>query len=229
MSNGKTFLMAIERPETEESLFLMCGQGFTVLRTDVAGRDIYGFLHCGREYLLMPLGFSYVGEDALRMIAPASYEEWLWDMLIDGARIQLFSPYGEHLFTDSPEPFSTCSGILKRSGEGEYLISLDKDISHISFPRQEPLPYIRSQDAGEDACSCGHHHHHGGEDHHATHNNTPLAKHLEYTKDAALAQAICTRVEELNSLLDRATAVGLECELSSCGRHVAVARIVRPL
>jgi hypothetical protein len=126
MENGMTLLMDIEHPESSGRIRLMCGPGFSFLRTDATGRDIYGFVHKGVEYLLLPLSFTISENNVLLMTIPAQYEEWFAQMRLHGARIRFSSPCGEPPFVAMPEECRSNSGVLRIDDEGVIAIVMDR-------------------------------------------------------------------------------------------------------
>ena len=225
MNSIKTLFVEIDRPGLEEPLRLMSGHGFSVLRTDNTGRDIYGCAHEGKEYLLFPLSFEQSSRDRLDMSIPASYEEWFMDMVADGAVIRFTTPWGEHVFVGMPEEYQSGSGILRIDGSGGVSVTMDKaDPSRRAVARDCEKPH-RPEDGAkphvhDSACSCHGHEHAGHEHCHEHHHGQAPHRHGTGVRvqvsmsDPELADAIRKRTEGLNLLLQQAAAAGLEVNIS---------------
>ena len=125
MNTISTLLIDIEHPGLKEPLRLMCGHGFSALRTDNTGRDIFGFAHEGREYLLFPFSFATDGENRLIMSIPAAYAEWFANMNLNGARIRFASPHGEPLFAFLPKERQSGTGVLAIDDQGVIAVTMD--------------------------------------------------------------------------------------------------------
>lgn len=213
MNATTTLLVDIEHPDLDEPLYLMCGRDFCVLRTDNTGRDIYGFAHEGREYLLAPFSFEAAGDNRLIMALPPSYEEWFTDLGLDGARVRFFSPRGEPLFACLPDEYRSGSGRLDIDDQGRVHVSLDK---------ADPALINASRPAGPEPaspCACGHGHHHDHDkydhDHgHADHEHEHAVRFQIGMTDQELADAIRKRVDGLNLLLRQAAESGLEVDVA---------------
>ena len=235
MSAITTLLVDIEHPDLDEPLHLMCGQNFCVLRTDNTGRDIYGFAHEGKEYLLAPFSLEAAGENRLLMTLPASYEEWFTGLGLDGAHIRFFSPHGEALFAHLPDEYRSGSGLLGIDGQGRIHISLDKaDPALIRASRP-----ANSEPAGP--CACGHKHHHTHDGlppsglEHADHQHEHRVRFQIGMTDQELADTIRKRVDGLNLLLRQAAESGLEVDVALAAKttpafpQLAVRKIARLL
>lgn len=234
MNATTTLLVDIEHPDLDEPLYLMCGRDFCVLRTDNTGRDIYGFAHEGKEYLLAPFSFEAAGENSLLMTLPASYEEWFAGLGLDGARIRFSSPHGEPLFTRLPDEY--------RSGSGRLGID-DKGRIHISLDKADPASARANRPAGPkpaSPCACGHDHHHDHDGHHparehAEHQHEHSVRFQIGMTDQELADTIRKRVDGLNLLLRQAAESGLEVDVTFAAEtapglpQVAVRKIARLL
>lgn len=213
MSAITTLLVDIEHPDLDEPLHLMCGRDFCVLRTDNTGRDIYGFAHEGREYLLAPFSFETAGENRLLMTLPASYEEWFAGLGLDGARIRLFSPHGESAFPHLPDEYRSGSGRIGIDDQGRVHISLDRADPASIQPNRPAAPKPAS------LCACGHDHHHGHDGRHHDHEHTDH-QHEHQVRfqigmtDQELADTIRKRVDGLNLLLRQAAESGLEVDVA---------------
>ncbi|MDR2489290.1 MAG: hypothetical protein LBD42_07350 [Desulfovibrio sp.] len=223
MNSITTLLVDIEHPDSSGRLQLMCGSGFSLLRTDATGRDIYGFTHEDREYLLIPLSFAIHADNRLAMTIPTLYEEWFADMRMDGARIRFTSPHGEPLFAALPEEYRSDSGVLRIDADGTVFIIMDKaDPAHNAkrVPERESYHEARRDDA---SASAGHsrargHGHHGhvgcGHSSHKAGSRTPSPSYaLISMSDQELADTIRKRVERLNMLLKQAAAAGLDVDI----------------
>ena len=213
MSTITTLLVDIEHPDLDEPLYLMCGQDFCVLRTDNTGRDIYGFAHEGREYLLVPFSIEMADENRLLMTLPASYEEWFAGLGLDGARIRFSSPHGEPVFAHLPDEYRSGAGLLGIDDQGRIHITLDKADPALIRVNRPTGPKPASP------CACGHDHHH-------EHDGTPPAhEHTDHQHehrvrfqigmtDQELADTIRKRVDGLNLLLRQAAESGLEVDVT---------------
>lgn len=232
MNNITTLLVDIEHPGLAEPLRLMCGRGFSVLRTDNTGRDIYGFAHDGREYLLVPFSFAADGENTLVMTIPATYEEWFGDMNMNGARISFASPHGEPLFVSLPEEYQSGSGVLGIDDRGVISITMDKaDPAQRAAFRDRCENGEEKRESGREhgaTCACGHDHHghdgHGPCDHedgHARHQHEQAVRVHVGMSDQELADTIRKRIDGLNLLLKQAIASGLEVEIMLMGNNGA--------
>ena len=228
MNNISTLLVDIEHPGLTEPLRLMCGREFSVLRTDNTGRDIYGFAHQGREYLLVPFSFAADGENTLAMTIPPTYEEWFMDMNMDGARISFASPHGEPLFVSLTEEYQSGSGVLGIDDQGGISITMDKaDPARRAAFRARCGNGEEKREAGREhgaPCACGHDHH--GHDGHGPCNHEDGHAHSQHEKavrvhvgmsDQELADTIRKRIDGLNLLLKQAIASGLEVDIMLMG------------
>lgn len=251
MNRAATLLMDIEHPGLTEPLRLMCGCGFSLLRTDSTGRDIYGFAHQGREYLLVPFSFATDGENRLIMTLPAMYEEWFENMNVSGARIHFASPHGEPPFAALAGEYQSGSGMLDIDGQGVVRITMDRadPALHASDRacggRTEESEEARS--GHSETCACGHRHQDSGGSGpaapaggHAQHHHEQAAIIRVSMNDQELAGAIRKRTDGLNLLLKQAAASGLEVELAFIRNNeadydapghplLAVKKIARPL
>ena len=218
MNDVTTLLVEIERPVPAEPLYLMCGRGFSVLRTDITGRDLYGFAHDGKEYLLFPFSFAKNGGNTLSLNIPSTYEEWFMDMDMNGARIRFASPHGEPLFTHMAEEYRSGSGVLSIDAQGGISVTMDK--ADPSQPAAHPLPE-RGKDqpnagyAHHSGCACGqeHSHDHHAEAHVGHRHEQAVRLHLNMS-DHELTDTVRKRVEGLNLLLLQAAVAGLEVDMA---------------
>lgn len=232
MNDITTLLVDIEHPGLAEPLRLMCGRGFSVLRTDNTGRDIYGFAHEGREYLLVPFSFAADGGNTLIMSIPATYEEWFEGMNMDGARISFASPHGEPLFASLPEEYQSGSGVIGIDGQGVISIAMDKaaPARRAAFRAHCEIGEEKREAKREHGatCACGHdHQRHGGHEHaehedgHARHQHEQAVRVHVGMSDQELADTIRKRIDGLNLLLKQAAASGLEVEIVLMGNDGA--------
>ncbi len=213
MSTITTLLVDIEHPDLDEPLYLMCGRDFSVLRTDNTGRDIYGFAHEGREYLLAPFSIETADENRLIMTLPASYEEWFAGLGLDGARIRFSSPHGEPVFAHLPDEYRSGSGLLGIDDQGRIHISLDKADPACIRANRPARPKPASP------CACGHDHHHNHDERspaheHTDHQHEHRVRFQIGMTDQELADTIRKRVDGLNLLLRQAAESGLEVDVA---------------
>ena len=113
MSDDTLFLMEIFHPEHEESVCLMSGKGFEVLRVDKTGREIYGCSHGNKEYLLFPMTLGIVENGVLSVSASYEYDESCLDRKADGSRGVLSSPHGLPFLSDTQKKPLSATGVLR--------------------------------------------------------------------------------------------------------------------
>lgn len=126
MSSPQALLMEIHYPDGSESLYLMTGQGFELLREDKGGREVYGVRHRDREYLFFPFSFKPVDAGVLSLHMPPEYEEHCLGHKADGARIVFGSLHGVPFFPEMPDEYKSNSGRIAVDGSGRVRVLLDK-------------------------------------------------------------------------------------------------------
>lgn len=248
-TSNKTLLMEIQYADSSESLYLMTGQGFEMLREDKGGRELYGVRHKGREYLFFPFSFKAVEAGVLSLHMPPEYEESCLDRKADGARIVFRSLHGVPFFPEMSEEFQSNTGIIRMDASGLVHVHLDR------AGEGETLP--EADESTGDVCGCGHHHSHAGghhaehmygghhceeghHDHHGEHHCCGHGRHgaHHHHADEALAAQLREAADNLNKVLGQAFDAGLiiRLGLDSHGERkrdecpqVVISQIARPL
>jgi hypothetical protein len=245
-----TLFIDIEHPEQTETLRLMCGSDFEVLRTDNTGLEIYGKAHRGREYLLFPLDFRPLDAGVLSVRLPAEYAEWFLERGIDGARISFSTAHGSPMFAEMPEEYWSSAGFLRIDNPASIRVELDKvepgsaagahgecGCGH-SHAEHADLHGARPDARfGENPCACGHDHGPAGRQ--AADSGQDEPEETRGYSDRDMAEAIRAQTEALNELLRGAARMGLLVDLTleredggaECGscQRIHTAGIFRPL
>ena len=245
MAQTQALLMEIHYPDGSDSLYLMTGQGFEMLREDTGGREIYGLRHNEREYLFFPFSFKPVDAGVLSVHMPPEYEESCLDSRADGARIVFGSVHGVPFFPEMPDEYKSSSGRIRIDASGRVRIHLDKlDPEHAVFSEIDGTcchghsdSHGQQNDGHHDHCGCGH----GSplSDRHKNRTAPGCGCENGTMTDEALARNIRHAADALNEALRLGVRSGLAIRigtLSECGKEdseklpqVHILQIARPL
>ncbi len=185
-------LIEIDRPEAKEPLRFMCGPGFEFLREDKTGREIYGLMHGGKEFLFFPFTLNTPETGVVNLSFPSEYEDTCLDAGLDGARIVFHCLDREAFFGDPAKDGLCLAGILRVSSENGFSVLLDQPGAMLfgakDACREHKEPH-KKDEIKECACAQG-------------------------GQDARLAASIREAEETLNQALKRAFAAGLTVEIT---------------
>lgn len=124
MSGTTTLLVEIGHETAPDPLYLMSGRDFRKLRQNPDGREVYGVVHEGREYLLFPLAFEKRSDGVLALRMPACDDHLFSGR--DGHRVTFKSPQGDPYFSFMPEEYHTCTGTLRLDADNMVTVELDR-------------------------------------------------------------------------------------------------------